>query len=503
MKVKLRCLLFVALSLFYLQANALVLPTSSPEMQGLRSENIKAWLDSLTHFPATDLHHVILLRHGNVVANCNPYPFQENQYHTLYSCSKTLVALAVGICVDQGLLRLEDRVADLLDEAPDTLSVRVEDLLMMSSGWQADWNLRSRQTLWLNDYLNRPLRFAPGSRFEYDSMVSYLLSAIVQRVTKQNLIDFLQTQLFNPLGTGPLFWESSPEGINTGGWGLYAPAEALAKVGQLLLQQGQWEGKQLVSNWWIQGMASTHRTDTWGDPYGWQCWQFKNHPGAWRADGAYGQFIIMVPDMDVVAVILQCSTGNLEAEMELLWSTALKEAADTAYLEGEAYQQLKERQDAYPVVRGKAWPVNAKLESDSLLLADNRLGWNTLYYQINNERLEMEITGLHGKLYIQAANGQWLSTLGSTCPLNARNIQGAFNNIPRPFSQAASYGFSGDTLRIEAHYTNWLTAVKIEMYPSSQGLVVNVKENFEPQPVSIPARKDPAPKREAQMPRRR
>ena len=266
--------LFCLLYSFTLSAQVNELPRSTPEAEGIPSQAVTALFDSLMLLPKTEIHSVMVLRYGKVVAEIYPVPFAPEYSHTMYSCSKTFVSAAVGLAVADNRLRLTDRVATFFPESlPDTISTNlaamtVRDLLTMTSGIAADWNMRNICTDWIRTFLAKPVR-EPGKQFEYDSIATYLLSAIVQKVTGMTLLDYLKLKLFNPMNIMEVAWEISPEGYNTGGWGLYIQSESLAKFGQLLLNRGMWKGRQLLPASWVeqmmtkQGVAIGTADDMW------------------------------------------------------------------------------------------------------------------------------------------------------------------------------------------------------------------------------------------------
>ncbi|MBP5318078.1 MAG: serine hydrolase, partial [Paludibacteraceae bacterium] len=336
--------IFAVLSMT-LAAVARELPRALPDGP-LSQSSILAFYDSLMTAPGTQLHGVMILQHGRVVGEMYPEPFGPAYRHTMYSCSKTLVGIGVMLAHEEGLLALDAPILPVLRSALDSIlppevpegveCVHVCDLLEMSSGWTADWGLRSRSLHWLSDYLSRPLDFEPGSRFEYDSMVSYLLSAVVQAAVGRPLLDYLNEKLFVPLGIEAA-WEQSPEGVSCGGWGLYLHLESMAKIGQLLLQKGSYGGRRILSAQSVDALSACRRTDTWGDCYGGQVWGFKLHPGAYRADGAYGQFIIVVPEYDLVVALTQCTTGDLARQLESIWQVLLHPGKDDKPLSAKAW----------------------------------------------------------------------------------------------------------------------------------------------------------------------
>ena len=247
------------------------LPRSTPEREGVPSYAVSALLDSLFAIPQTDIHSVMVLRHGKVIAEVYPEPFKAEYQHTQYSCSKTFVSAAVGLAVDANLLRVTDRVATFFPDklptevTPELASMTIHDLLIMASGIDPDGNLRAENTYWLKPLLAKTVQ-TPGKLFKYDSLCTYMLSAIVQQVTGKTIFAYLQEKLFKDLHIEKVSWEESPEGITTGGWGLFIQPESLAKMGQLLLQKGRWNGKQLLSEAWVSQMMTTH-IDTGGGEY--------------------------------------------------------------------------------------------------------------------------------------------------------------------------------------------------------------------------------------------
>ena len=282
--------LFILLALLPLLVAAQVgdLPRSTPAAEGISTQAVIDMMDSLMALPECDIHHVMVVRHGKVVAELHPAPFRAEDSHTLYSASKTFTALAVGIAIDNNLLRLDDRVMTFF---PDKRTRRVNDymaamtvrdLLMMASGVKPDWTMRDNSLDWVKDWLAKPVDTRPGSLFQYDSMCTFMLSAIVQRVTGQTMLEYLQKKLFDPMHITVADWETSPDGINTGGWGLRVQAETMAKLGLLLLNKGNWNGQRLVGADFVEtacsrlidgGAKETVPATDGNQGYGYQVWQ--------------------------------------------------------------------------------------------------------------------------------------------------------------------------------------------------------------------------------------
>ena len=204
---KILSLLIVTLVAVSIQAQTGDLPRSTPAQQGLSTLAVNQFVDSLMALPETEVHHVMVLRHGHVVAEVHPAPFRDQDAHTLYSASKTFVALAVGLAISDNRLRLNDRVAAIMhDQLPDTVSaalaqMTIDNLLTMSSGIKPDWTMRNNVDNWLRTWLAYPVG-EPGQHLFYDSMSTYMLSAIVQRVMGKTVLQLLDERLFTPRSTG-------------------------------------------------------------------------------------------------------------------------------------------------------------------------------------------------------------------------------------------------------------------------------------------------------------
>lgn len=317
-------------------------------------------------------HSVMLLRHGQVIAEQWWHPHTPEQRHAQFSVSKTFVSMAVGLAIDEGRLRVDDRVIDLLpDDAPadpgeNLQAMRVRDLLTMTAGHATDpsWGLAPDVTEWARAFLAAPVEHRPGTTFVYNDAASYLLSAIVHRLTGQRLLDYLTPRLFAPLGITGATWAQCPRGIDYGGWGLAITTEDMAAFGQLLLQRGRWGEDQLLPAAWIDEAMTVHADSSGqggeGD-YGYQMWRYTN--GAWRAAGAFGQLIAVWPEHDVVIATTSESRPPVDIHETLF--PALDGAFDPAQLapaDGDD-PSAADRRFQVPVPRGEAWtPVGDRVE---------------------------------------------------------------------------------------------------------------------------------------------
>lgn len=306
------------------------LPRSSPESQGVTSKAIREFVETANQKIDT-LHSLMVVRHGHVVAEGWWKPEAADKPHVLHSLSKSFCSTAVGLAVAEGKLSIDDLVLKFFpDEAPEKPSdklkqMRVRDLLTMSTGHETEPKFTTDDS-WVRTFLAHPVPHKPGAHFQYNSPATYMQSAIVQKVTGQTVLDYLQPRLFEPLGIQNPTWMTSPQGISTGGWGLMICTEDIAKFGQLYLQKGKWNGKQLVPAAWIE-QATAKQVSNGSDPsrdwdqgYGFQFWRCRH--GAYRGDGAFGQFCIVLPEQDAV-IAITADTRDMQAELNVVWDKLL------------------------------------------------------------------------------------------------------------------------------------------------------------------------------------
>ena len=482
------------------QAQTNDLPRTSPEAVGLRSTQVEALFDSLLAFPHTEIHSCIVMRHGRVVGEMYPAPFRAEYPHTQFSASKTFVAVAVGIAISEKRLRLKDHLVSFFpDKLPNIVSWRlksitVEDLLTMRSGFVVDTKMRNVSRQWIRDYLAHPMNAEPGKRFQYDSINTYLLSAIIQKVTGMTVLDYLKSRVFNKLNIREVQWELSPEGINVGGWGLYIQSESLAKFGQLLLQRGKWLGEQLIPDKWVDAMMTRYAENDYGTGYGYQMWTCK-YPTAWQANGAYGQFVIVVPKEDVVVVITQCTSNSTSREQAYIWDTLFKDMQKQPLPPSDDWQQLKARQWTLPLPEGERTNTvvfNPKPRSGdpepyqdkTFLLQKNPLGWSQLRFEADSLLEITDTAGLSG--LINLGYQQWKTSRVSFYPLNARyTTVGRFHPIRPPFRVGAAYAWRDDELQVKLHFVDWMGSVLLRIKFVDDRLDIVAKENYQKNAVRI------------------
>ncbi len=469
------------------------LPRSTPEEEGVPSAAVEALFDSLLALPKTEIHSVMVLRHGKVIAEMWPAPFAPEYRHTMYSCSKTFVSAAVGLAVADNRLRLTDRVGAFFPESlPDTVSAElaamtVRDLLTMTSGITPDWEMRNHCSDWIKTWLAKPA-LKPGTKFQYDSICTYLLAAIVQKATGMTLLEYLKLKLFDSMHITEVAWEESPEGFNTGGWGLHIQSESLAKFGQLLLDRGVWEGEQLLPAEWVEEMMKEQIP---GTGYGYQMWTGE-YPGASWLDGALGQYILVIPDKDMVVVITECTLINGVRQRNLVWNRLLATVTDSELKPGRAYKRLQRLQTSasLPLVSGKpASPQDKEYTGRTVRLSDNKLGWQSfsLHFDKTEKEAVMSLTDKDGtSCKLLFGHRKWLKASVNVFPPYSISPVDRFKGIEGPFWVAGSYGWTGtDELRLKAHYVNWVSALDITIRFWGNKVGISVAENYSSVPVQI------------------
>lgn len=294
-----------------------VLMRATPEDLGIRSEGIQSFLDALAH-NEYELHSFMLLRHGRIAAEGWWAPYTRELPHMLYSLSKSFTATAAMMAVEEGRFHLDDAVlpyfsAEAPQRASDALrAMRIRDLLCMGTGHETE-PVPKRFAGWEKAFLSHPVVYQPGTHFLYNSMATFMVSSLIQRTTGEKLVDYLMPRLFEPLGIPRPLWEENGDCISCGGWGLNLRTEDIARFAQFLLQEGRWEGKQLLSAHAIRQMTgyqidnSAGREKDWAQGYGFQFWRMRQD--TYRGDGMHCQFCIIMPKWDAALVITAGSSA--------------------------------------------------------------------------------------------------------------------------------------------------------------------------------------------------
>lgn len=313
------------------------LPHRTPESQGVGTESILRFLEA-TEEENLEMHSFMYVRHGNVITEAWWEPYKSNINHLMYSVSKTFTSTAIGFAVDEKLLTVDDKVISFFPEdLPEEISpylkeLSVKNLLTMSVGHETPPVFHITDDNWARRFLATPIVNEPGSVFSYSSYASYMLSAIIQKVTGQSTFEYLKSRLFEPLGMTDIQWETDMQGISYGGGGMRIKTSDMAKLGQLYLQEGVWNGKQLLSAAWIKEASSAQiyqvqdpteeqkLIDEGAQGYGYQIWRCTHN--AYRADGANGQYILVMPDQDAVIAVTS-QVKNMRRILQLVWQHLL------------------------------------------------------------------------------------------------------------------------------------------------------------------------------------
>ncbi len=292
------------------------LPRSTPEAEGLRSEAVRRFYEAVSgEVDSIAAHAVLVMRHGKVVAEGAWSPYRLDVPHMLYSMSKSVTGTAVGIAVDEGLLSLDERLADVFPELVTSTQAKVikgmtvRHLLTMSTGSRFNEIGSMLDGNWAKMFLESLPKFEPGTAFEYNSLNTYMLAAILRRRTGQTLVEYLKPRLFEPLHIERYQWEVCPQGVEKGGWGLSLTLEDAAKLGQLYLNRGMWEGKRIFSEAWADAATKKQIETPHGEMkhgYGYQIWM-SDDEGGYQFNGAFGQYVVVIPKHDAVVAVFSGS----------------------------------------------------------------------------------------------------------------------------------------------------------------------------------------------------
>jgi CubicO group peptidase (beta-lactamase class C family) len=448
------------------------LPRSSPEAQGISSAAISAFVDAADR-NLDALHSFMLLRHGAVVAEGWWSPYRSELRHMLFSLSKSFASTAVGMAVAEGLLTVEDPVLSFFpDEAPadpseNLRAMRVRHLLTMSTGHDTDATgsmSRLGGDDWAKGFLAEKVEHQPGTKFVYNSGATYMLSAIVQRLTGMTLLEYLTPRLFEPLGIEDPTWESCPRGVNVGGWGLSVKTEDIARFGQLYLQKGVWNGRRILSEAWIDDATSAQVSNAsggnadWAQGYGYQFWRCRHD--AYRGDGAFGQFCVMMPDQEAVLAVTS-GVGNMQAVLDLAWKHLLPAMGADPLSASGATEKLQGKLAglALPPAGGTASsPLASRVSGKTYRFEPNERGVESVAAQFDGEGASFTVLDGNGEHVAECRYDGWKvgwTTLDFGVPKPAA-ASGAWESeevfalkvyyVDTPFCVTHRFRFAGDRL---------------------------------------------------------
>jgi len=442
---------------------------ATPESQGVPSEAILKFIDGCEKtFDAGKLgamHGFVIVRHGKTIAEGSWKPFDTlNETHMLYSHSKSFTSSAIGLLVDRGKLDLDERIVDIFsNDVPAKVSenlaqLRVRDLLTMNVG-KKDHLLRDGGD-WVKTFLSQDFFRKPGTGFKYDSDATYMLAAIVERKSGMKMMDYLQKNMFDTIGITKAWTTYSPQGIPCGGWGMNLTTRELARFGQLYLNNGWWDGKRVLSSDWVS-LATTRQTwsgwqnvgvkalgegSDWEQGYGFQFWRCRH--GAYRADGAGGQYTVVVPEKDLV-VSAHAGLGDFPKELDLIWDNLLPAFKDAPLPENPAAQKRLADRLANLEIK----PVSGECPSSDLKfeLKENERGFKSVAFEKTGENVRVRLVTRAGEQVFLAGDGRWVK--GSRIRIDTENYEGLGAYIGE-HAVAASFGADKDgVFRLRAYLT--------------------------------------------------
>ena len=476
------------------------LPRSTPEAQGVSSAGILSFLQA-ADTGVDAMNSVMIMRHGRVVAEGWWAPYDASTPHMLYSLSKSFTSTAVGLAIADGKLTLDDPVLKFFpDEAPSQPStnlraMRVRDLLRMSTGhasepsFTSDADTSLRGATWVKRFLAHPVPFKPGTHFLYNSPSTYTLSAIVQKVTGVTALQYLQPRLFYPLGMGHPAWVASPQGVSAGAYGLMVRTEDIARLGQLYLQKGQWQGRQLIPPAWVaeatarQTSNGSSPTSDWDQGYGYQFWRSRHD--TYRGDGAFGQYMMVLPEQDAVVVITS-GVRNMQAVMDLVWNKILPAMSSGRLPEQPGMQRALKMKLAALTVR---MPVG---KPTSTLSPNVSRRWYELPANDRGIRaIALDFTSETPALLVRTATGESRTPIGLGTWIRGHsgfaNGVDAFLSVPESPDIAASGAWSADsvfTLKLIAPETPFYSTLSFRF--DGNRLLLDTEYNVSFGPTRLP-----------------
>jgi len=486
--------LFVAVSFFptaYVKAQSpktksqsLSLPRSTPEKQGISSNDILDFVD-VADRQIDSMNSFMLVRHGYVVAEGWWGPYDASTPHILYSLSKSFTSTAVGLAISEGKLSLDDQVLKFFPEdAPaepsaNLKAMRVRDLLRMATGNQTEAQIRADGVPWTKTFLSHPVPFKPGTHFLYNSPATYMLSAIVQKVSGMTVLDYLKPRLFEPLGIDNPTWVTSPQGISAGAYGLAVRTEDIAKFGLLYLQKGKWNGKQLIPATWVdeatarQTSNGSAPTSDWDQGYGYQFWRSRHN--TYRGDGAFGQYCMVMPELDAVVAITS-GVRDMQSVMNLVWTKLLPAMKpDRMSDDKSAKQKLDAKLSSLKVKLPTGQPTSSvavKVSGKWFEFPQNDRNIQAVSFDFSSATPVLSVKTNNGLIKTQIGMGTWQKSVDvfsngqdqflSVLPHPLAGVSGAWSAedvlsvkvvlYQTPFYSSLTFKFDGDKLVFDSEH---------------------------------------------------
>ncbi|MFT3936636.1 MAG: serine hydrolase [Chitinophagaceae bacterium] len=446
------------------------LPRTSPELQGVSSKGIRQFV-AAANASGLGWHSFMFVRHGHVVAEGWWKPFEPQFKHTLYSLSKSFTSTAIGLLVKEGKLSVEDKVISFFkDETPaspgeNLQQMKVKHLLTMNTGHGEDTmpKLRASTDTWTKTFLAQSVQYEPGSHFLYNTGATYMLGAILHKITGQTLEAFLTPRLFEPLDIKGYDWELSPQGLNTAGYGLRVKTEDIARFGQMYLQKGKWNGKEILAEDWVN-TATSYQTKSqegngdWAQGYGYQFWRCK--PGFYRGDGAYGQFCIVMPQHDAVLAVTS-ESWDMQKSMTTIWENLLPAITDHALPEDKTEMTALQndlKALVLPVVKGNTASALAnQYNGKTFKVEENNFGVNSIRFDFSKNKCSFITTTAKETNTMQFGWENWM--LNNETRLYTFLLPGRLH-VPSKMAGTATW-INDNTLQLNARFVEAMHGDKI------------------------------------------
>lgn len=406
-------------------------PKQSPASLGIDSAGVERFLDALEN-EHIDIHSFLMIRHGKLAVEGYWTPYSPDKPYTLFSASKTFTAMGVGFAIQDGLLRIDDQVLLHFQEEVEAIGadnicenmkkVTIWNLLTMTVGFEEDphdFPFEGR-TDWIRNFLTARVPHEPGSKFVYSTHASYMLSALVQKVTGKTLWAYLQEKLFTSLGITGEWWEESPQHISVGGWGLMLVTEDYAKIGQFLLQNGKWNGQQLLDADWVREAVSCQVSNQenptpnlmdapdFQSGYGYQIWRLRKED-AYMASGGFGQYVMVFPKKDAV-VAMTCGTHE-DHLFENVWKELYPALKDDTADDMTSDQALQERMSRLTIPLPVGNPHHEAMEKTyhqvTYQFENSRYGFQKISFDFSEEEPRVTLTLPEGAFTVKAGFGRW------------------------------------------------------------------------------------------------
>jgi CubicO group peptidase (beta-lactamase class C family) len=412
------CLLALTINLLTAQP-ALYFPTSTPEAEGVSSTAIIEFIDQLEK-EIDAVHSFMILRHGKVISQGWWDPYGPEIPHTMHSLSKSFTSTAIGFAIQEELISLDDLVISFFPEkVPENPGwhwneMRIRDLLTMNTGHIREPRPGKNDEDWIRIFLESDVELMPGTHFLYNSMATYMLSAIIQKVTGEKLVDYLDNRFFQPLKIKKPEWDICPKGINTGGWGLHIVTEDIAKLGQLYLQKGKWEGRQLLSEEWVEMATSkqvsngSNPDNDWTQGYGFQFWRCRHN--CYRGDGAMSQFCIVMPEQNAVLAITS-GAHDMARVMNIVWEILLPAmAAEELSEDPTSLSKLNKRTgdlELKPIIGKSNSSISKIISGKKYKIEQNQLDVKSVSFHVDGKDHQINIEMEHGTEAIQIGSAEY------------------------------------------------------------------------------------------------